>query len=222
MSQPEAASPAKRVLVWDAPTRIAHWALVLLIPFAWWTAEVAHRLDWHRWSGYAVIGVLTFRLYWGLAGSETSRFAHFIRGPGAIVSYLRGQAPPRLGHNPVGALSVIALLLLLIAISVLGLFTVDIDGIESGPLSDRVTFDQGRVAADLHHQGFNLLLALVALHLAAIVFYRFKGDNLVGPMITGRKTWTGEGLRAASLWRLLVGVLLAAAVAWLVAKGFRL
>jgi cytochrome b len=222
VSQPETASAAQRVLVWDAPTRIAHWALAVLIPFAWWAAEVAHRLDWHRWSGYAVIGVLTFRLYWGLAGSETARFSHFVRGPGAMLSYLRGLAPRRLGHNPVGALSVLALLLLLIAVSVLGLFTVDIDGIESGPLSDRVTFDQGRLAASLHHQGFNLLLVLVALHLAAIAFYRFKGDNLVGPMLTGRRIWAGDGIRSAPLWRLLLGVVLAVAVAWLSAKGFRL
>jgi cytochrome b len=107
-------------------------------------------------------------------------------------------------------------------VSILGLFTVDIDGIESGPLSDRVTFDQGRLAASLHHQGFNLLLALVALHLAAIAFYRFKGDNLVGPMITGRRSWAGDGVHAAPLWRLLVGIMLAVAVAWFVAKGLRL
>src|SRR4051812_15764725 len=117
MTQPEAISPPPHVLVWDAPTRVAHWALVILIPFAWWSAEVAHRLDWHRWAGYAVIGLLSFRLYWGLAGAETARFAHFVRGPGQMIGYLRGLAPPRLGHNPVGALSVLALLLLLIAVS---------------------------------------------------------------------------------------------------------
>lgn len=216
------ATPVRKVRVWDLPTRIAHWLLVALIPTSWWAAEVAHRLDWHRWSGYAILGVVVFRLYWGVAGAETSRFAHFVRGPGAILAYLRGRTAPRLGHNPLGALSVLALLALLSAQVVFGLFAVDIDGMESGPLSYRVSFDLGRQFAEWHHLTFNLLLALIALHLAAIVAYALRRKNLVRPMITGRTEDAGEDIAPAPLWRLALGLVLAGGAAWLISKGLRL
>jgi cytochrome b len=224
VSEAAKAEPPGRtpVLVWDAPTRIAHWLLALLIPLSWWSAEVAHRLDWHRLSGYTIIGVIVFRLYWGFFGGETARFSHFLRGPGAIADYVRGRSPERLGHNPIGALSVLAMIVMLFVQVGLGLFAVDIDGLESGPLSDRVTFDQGRLAAELHEISFNILLALIALHLAAIVFYAVRRNNLLGPMITGRRSFDGEGMRSAPLWQLVIGVALAAGVAWLVSKGLRI
>ena len=216
------AAPVGKVRVWDLPTRISHWLLVALIPTSWWAAEVAHRLDWHRWSGYAILGVVVFRLYWGVAGAETSRFAQFVRGPGAILAYLRGQAAPRLGHNPLGALSVLALLGLLAAQIVFGLYAVDIDGLESGPLSDRVSFDVGRQFAEWHHLAFNLLLGLIALHLAAILAYAVRRKNLIRPMITGLTEAAGDDVRPAPLWRLILGLVLAGAVTWLVMKGLRL
>ena len=221
-TEPAAPEPQQRVLVWDAPTRIAHWSLVLLIAFAWWSAEVAHRLDWHRWSGYWVIGVLVFRLAWGVFGAETARFAQFVRGPGAIADYLRGKSPPRLSHNPIGALSVVAMLALILAQACLGLFAVDIDGVESGPLSDRVSFDLGRTLAEWHDRAFNLLLALIALHLAAIAWYAFRRQNLIAPMLTGRRPWPGDGTRPAPWWRFAAAVVAAAAVAWFISKGLRL
>lgn len=223
MNEPSAAAaPGRKIRVWDLPTRIAHWLLVALIPTSWWAAEVAHRLDWHRWSGYAILGVVLFRLYWGLAGAETSRFAHFVRGPGTILAYLGGRAAPRPGHNPLGALSVLALLGLLSAQVVFGLFSVDIDGLESGPLSDRVSFDVGRQFAEWHHLAFNLLLGLIALHLAAIVAYAIRRKNLVRPMITGRTEEPGEDIAPAPLWRLALGLVLAGGAAWLISKGLRL
>jgi cytochrome b len=194
--------------------------LALLIPFSWWAAET-HHLNWHRWSGYTVIAVLVFRIYWGLFGAETARFAHFVRGPGAILAYLRGRAAPRLGHSPLGALSVIALLACLVVQVSLGLFSVDIDGFESGPLSDRVSFDQGRLAAGLHHINFNILLGLVALHLIAIAVYAVRRRNLVGPMITGRQSWDGVAPKAAPVWRILPGLALALFVALFIMEGAR-
>lgn len=219
---PDGAAATGKIRVWDAPTRIAHWLLVLLIPTSWWAAEVAHRLDWHRWSGYAILGVVVFRLYWGLAGAETSRFAHFVRGPGAILAYLQGRAPHRPGHNPLGALSVLALLGLLAAQVTFGLFAVDIDGLESGPLSDRVSFDVGRQFAHWHHLTFNLLLGLIVLHLGAIGVYALRRRNLVRPMITGRAEAPGEDIRPAPFWRLALGLVLAVGAAWLISKGLRL
>lgn len=185
-----------RVHVWDVATRLSHWLLVLLVAFSWWSAG-NHRMEWHRDSGFALLGVLVFRLYWGLVGSHTARFARFVKGPRAIWRYLRASsrhtAP---GHNPLGALSVLALLGLLTSQVVLGLFTVDVDGLESGPLSQFVSFETGRACARAHHIGFSALLAFIGLHVAAILFYWIvKRDNLVRPMITGWKTW---GRHAAS------------------------
>jgi cytochrome b len=220
------ASPV-RARLWDGPTRIVHWALVALVGFAWWSAEVG-RLEWHRLAGYAVTGLIVFRLIWGFAGSASARFASFVRGPAATLAYLR-TLPSRAktdwpGHNPLGAWSVLAILAVLIAQTVTGLFAVDIDAIEAGPLSDRVDFDTGRLFAKWHHWSFWALEALVVLHVAAVVFYlAYKRANLVGAMITGRQRFTEDpALSFAPLWRAALAAAAAAAAAWFVAKGLRL
>src|SRR5262249_5537036 len=123
----------QRILIWDWPTRLVHWLLVALVFFSWGAAEYQH-MDLHRYSGYTILGLLVFRLYWGIAGSETARFANFVKGPRAVADYLRSKTKS-IGHNPLGALSVVALLTLLVAQVALGLFSVDVDGLESGPLS---------------------------------------------------------------------------------------
>ena len=222
MSEADRSAPVRPVLVWDAATRITHWLLVVLVPFSWWSSEVAHRLDWHRWSGYTVIAVLVLRLFWGVFGTSTARFSQFVRGPRAIAEYVSGNAPPRLGHNPLGALSVMAMLGLLITQVCLGLFAVDIDGLESGPLSDRVSFETGRLLAGLHGLTFKLLLGLIALHLIVIGVYALRRHNLIGPMVTGRRLWQGEGATPAPMWRLALGLIVAMAVAYLISKGLRL
>src|SRR6188768_713072 len=116
-----------RIRVWDVPTRLTHWLFVLLVVFSWWTAETS-RMEWHRWSGYTLLGLVIFRIYWGFAGGSTARFSEFVRGPRAIAGYLKGGWTEVPGHNPLGALNVIALLGLLAAQVVLGLFAVDVDG----------------------------------------------------------------------------------------------
>lgn len=215
-----------RARVWDGPIRLVHWLLVGLIGFSWWSSE--DHLDWHRWSGYAVLGLVVFRVYWGLLGSETARFASFVKGPRAIRAYLP-KALSRdpaggLGHNPLGALSIVAILALLVMQVTTGLFAVDVDGFESGPLSDRVTFDTGRVFAELHELSFRGLQAMVLLHIAAVAFYLvWKRTNLIRPMVTGRQEVPEDpGFRFAPVWRLAVGVVIAAAVAWFVSRGLRL
>jgi cytochrome b len=216
-----------RVRLWDGPTRIVHWALVVLIGFAWWSAETDH-LQWHRWSGYAVVGLVAFRLIWGFAGSGAARFANFVKGPVATLAYLRtlpGRAHSEVpGHNPLGAWSVLAILAVLVIQTVTGLFAVDIDAFEAGPLSDRVDFDTGRLFAKWHHWSFTALQVLVVLHLTAVAFYLvYKRADLVGPMITGRKHVTSDpGLVFAPLWRAVVATVVAAAFAWWVSKGFRI
>lgn len=172
------------VAIWDLPTRLFHWLLVILIGFSWWTAEY-HYDDLHIWSGIAVLSLLIFRILWGIVGSSTARFASFVRGPKAVFGYLQGSWRG-IGHSPLGALSVVALLVM-IGIQVgLGLFASDEDGIVQGPLARLVSIDAGDWAREWHEELFNVLLALIGLHVAAIVFYRLRGKKLVGPMITGR------------------------------------
>lgn len=219
-------SPAVRV--WDFPTRLFHWALVVLVAFSWWSGE-NHDMDRHRLSGYAILALVVFRLFWGFAGSATARFAQFLRGPGTVGAYARGlltrRHTPSFGHNPMGGWSVVALLLTLFAMVGAGLFAVDVDGLESGPLSDYVSFDAGRQASELHEAAFGVLLALVALHLIAIVYYRVVlKTNLVRPMITGKGVPAPQAPVQpvkASPGRALIGVVLAGAIAWAISTGLR-
>lgn len=213
-----------RVRVWDIPTRLTHWLIVVLVALCWWTAETG-RLEWHRWGGYSLLGLLIFRIYWGLVGSSTARFAGFVRGPRAIVSYLRGGWAAVPGHNPLGALSVVALLLLLVAQITLGLFAVDIDGIESGPLSLYVSFEAGRVASHWHCDLFNVLLGLIALHLIAVAWYVFvRKQPLVAAMVHGERDYPEPrpaSVQTASVLRLVIGIVIAVVLTWMVTRAFR-
>lgn len=210
------------IRLWDWPVRLIHWSFVLLLPALWWTWKKDH-MQTHELLGYIALALLLFRLFWGFFGSETARFARFVKGPSAILDYVRGKSGPVVGHNPIGALSVLFLLGLMSAQLVSGLFTQDVDGIESGPLTHYVSYDQADAARGWHGLIFNLLLAMIALHLCAILFYALvRRDNLVGPMITGRKRWKAATPAApahAPLWRIVVGAVLAGGIAWWVSKG---
>ena len=219
-------SEAKTPL-WDGPTRLFHWSLAALILAAWLTAGKS--MEWHKLCGYAVLGLIVFRLGWGGAGGSTARSASFLKGPKttrAYVSSLGSRAPGETaGHNPLGAWSVTLMLLLIALQAGLGLFATDIDGIESGPLSDKVDFDTGRLFSQWHELAFRVLQGLIGLHLAAIAFYAvWKRENLVGPMITGARRFGAAvtPLKKAPLWSLAVGIVLGAAFAYAVAKGFRI
>ena len=207
------AFPKQRV--WDLPTRLFHWLLVALVAFSWWSAE-NEELDWHIWSGIAVLTLLVFRLLWGIFGSSTARFATFIRGPAAVRAYIRDPAGWRVaGHTPLGGLSVLALLGLTLLQVALGLAASDEDGLNQGPLAGLVSVDTGEIATELHEILFNVLLAFIILHVAAILFYRlFNGKRLVGPMITGKAALDpqAEPMRPAKWWAALV--CLAAALAF--------
>lgn len=215
-----------RAKLWDAPVRIVHWLLVVLILVSWLTA--GENMVVHRWSGYAVLGLVVFRIYWGFFGSESARFSRFLKGPKAVLAYAKTlgsrAAVAHAGHNPLGGLSVAALLFLILAQVGFGLFAVDVDGMESGPLSYLVEFDTGRLAAEIHELLFRILQALIVLHIAAVVFYLvYKRQNLIRGMITGRGAFASDpGLKFAPWWTLLIGVVLALAVAWAVSKGLRL
>lgn len=209
--------------IWDLPTRLMHWALVISIAVCWWSGT-NNELDYHVYSGYAALWIVLMRVYWGFAGSSTALFKNFVRGPRAIIAYVRTlhwrNTPHAPGHNPLGALSVLALLGVVLTVVVLGLFAVDVDGLYSGPMSLYVTFKKGRHLARLHYQWFEYMLWVIGLHLAAVAFYYVhKRHNLVGQMISG-KAPVETGFQAAPLWRFVLGAVVITAFVWAVSKGF--
>jgi cytochrome b len=213
-----------RARLWDAPVRIVHWLLVVLVAFSWWSSD--DHLNWHRWSGYAILGLVAFRILWGFAGAGAARFSSFVRGPAKVLAYV-GSLPERApsnvpGHNPLGGWSVVALLLVLATQVTTGLFVVDVDGIDGGPLTHLVSFELGRTLAEVHEFSFRLLQVLVVAHVAAVLFYLvYKRTNLISPMITGRRRFPEDpGLAGAPVWRLLVCIALAAALAFGASKAF--
>jgi cytochrome b len=179
-------------------------------------------MEWHYRSGLTIFGLLLFRLIWGMIGSSTARFSSFLRGPRAIAAYLRGRSPPLLGHNPLGALSVVGLLAMLAVQVSLGLFAADEDGLESGPLAHLVSGETAEELAELHGSTFILLVALIGIHVAAILFYLVvKRNNLVKPMVTGKRE-APEGaqpMEHAPAWRFLSAAALAIGAVYWIASG---
>ncbi|MET0534455.1 MAG: cytochrome b/b6 domain-containing protein [Steroidobacter sp.] len=209
------------VRVWDWPVRLTHWLFVFCIAVSWWSAE-QRAMDWHRYSGYVLLGLLIFRIYWGFAGSSSARFSTFLRGPRDVIAYLRSASdePRAAGHNPLGGWSVAAMLILMVTQVGLGLFVSDVDGLESGPLSHLVSFETSRTLADRHETIFNLILVLIAVHVAAILFYLLaRRDNLVVAMLTGKRRKLGmTSMTPVPAWRVIPGIVLAVSVVWWIAN----
>ena len=176
---------ARRILLWDLPLRAFHWSLVAAVATAVATGEIGGAwMVWHGRAGLLIVGLLVFRLVWGVVGSATSRFAHFAPSPGSVVAYLRGRWRG-VGHNPLGALSVFALLGLLSLQAATGLFGND-DIAFAGPLNHLVGDAAGARATGWHRLLADGLFALLALHLLAIAFHVLvKRHRLIRPMISG-------------------------------------
>jgi cytochrome b len=207
------------VRIWDLPVRLFHWAIVLLVPALWATHEW-DMLDTHILLGEIMLGLVLWRLLWGVLGSSTARFASFVRGPGAVLNYLRSGGKT-FGHNPLGGWSVVAMLLLLAVQVGLGLFASDEDALNEGPLAHRVSYDTARTLAHRHETVFWVLVALIALHVTAILYYRLvRRDDLVTPMITGRGEPVAgvEPMVPAPLWRLLLSVVIAAGLTFVLVR----
>lgn len=205
---------SKRHRLWDLPTRLFHWLLVLAIAAAIISGQLGGNLIvWHGRIGVFIVGLIVFRLVWGVLGSTYARFAHFVPTPARIKAYLRGEWHQP-GHNPLGALSVFALLGLIGFQAVSGLFAND-DIAFRGPLYDLVGREISNRLSGLHYLVSNGLYVLIALHLAAIAFYaHVKKNNLVKPMITGWREGEGEDARGGSLPVLIVALVLAIAAAY--------
>ncbi len=180
-----------RVRVWDLPTRVFHWGLVLCFVGLVATGQYGgEAMVWHFRLGYAALSLLLFRLLWGFSGGIWSRFSTFVAGPASILRYVRGEGTARqsVGHNPLGALSVLALLAFALLQISAGLFSDD-EIATSGPLAKMASGSVVSFATFFHTEvGKIILIVLVLLHVSAIVFYRVKrGENLVRPMLNGDK-----------------------------------
>jgi len=178
--------------VWDLPTRLFHWVLVALVAGAWYTGENGP-IEWHARIGQAILALVIYRIIWGIIGSETARFWNFIRGPRTAWAYakgmLTGQATEPVGHNPLGACMIVALLVILGTQAALGLMSND-DIYFEGPLYNLAGKELSDTLTGYHYLLFDIILIAVGLHVAAALFYLvFKKENLIGPMITGIKWW---------------------------------
>lgn len=212
----------KRITIWDLPTRIFHWTLFMLVSAAIISAQIGgNAMEWHARFGAGILGLLAFRLTWGVIGSTYARFTTFVRGPGAVVAYFRGQWKGA-GHNPLGALSVLAMLVVLSAQGLTGLFADD-DIAFRGPYAALVAADTSAWITGLHKTIAWVLGGLIATHLGAIAYHaRVKKDKLIKPMLLGyrevphayAKPATGGGLSA-----LIIAVLIGSGALWVAGGG---
>jgi cytochrome b len=194
------AAVRRPVLIWDVPVRVFHWLMVLSFVGAYLTAESERWRLLHVTLGYTMAGLVAFRLIWGVMGTRYARFSSFVRGPKAVVRYLgsllRGQPEHHTGHNPAGALAIVALLALALAVTASGW----------GTYNDM----SGEWLEEVHEAAANLMLALVGVHIFAVLLSTWlHKENLVRAMITGRKPGLAEdGIRSA--WRTVAVLMLAA------------
>lgn len=191
----------QKILVWDVPIRLFHWLLVLAVAGLVVTAKVGGNwLEWHTKLGYFVLGLVFFRLIWGFVGTTHARFGAFLRGPKAVVAYTRtlfakhADATSHVGHNPLGGWSTMVMLVLIGFQAISGLFAND-DVLLEGPYANRVTKATSDFLTKLHKLNSDLILILIGIHVVAIALYYFyKKDNLVKPMLTGKKE-VGDDVR---------------------------
>jgi cytochrome b len=220
-----ARGPAPQVIllpmrIWDSPTRLFHWALVVLLV----TCYVAIRfnnMDLHMWSGYAVATLVLWRITWGLVGSDTARFAQFLKSPLAGLRHLlhfgRREPDTQVGHNEAGGWMVLAMLLIISVQVASGLFANDEDSFIAGPLAKLISGERGAWSLSVHQFNFNLIEALALAHVVAIILYAVvKRHDLVRPMISGKKRLPAATRAPRMASPLLAGVILLvwAGVVW--------
>lgn len=202
--------PSKAVLVWDLPTRLFHWSLVLLVIFSFVTEDIGgNAMHYHELSGFTILGLLLFRIIWGIVGSAPSRFQSFLRAPAAVLQYaattFRRDSECLLTHNSLGGWSVAAMLAALLVQAGTGLFAND-DIATEGPLYKMVSKATSDALTEVHELNAAIIVALVILHLAAVFFHLiYKRDNLLLPMITGNKPCAAiEPPKIRPLWMALI------------------
>jgi cytochrome b len=217
------------VRVWDWPVRVFHWTLLALVVCSVVTTKLGGVwMDWHMRSGYAILGLLAFRILWGFAGTRWSRWASFVRGPAAVLGYARTlfsrSHEPAVGHNPLGGWMVVALVAALGVQAGTGLFAND-DILTEGPLAKLVSEATSDRLTSIHNANEWVIYALVALHVAGVAFHRLRfGERLVAAMVSGVKRlpprYAGSGIdRTPHVRGLAIAALCAAAVWFVVTKA---
>jgi cytochrome b len=199
--------------LWDLPTRLFHWTIVCCVVLAWWSAE-NERYELHEWLGFTIIALVVTRIAWGIVGSPHSRFTDFLVGPRRVLAYIRGAPAASAGHNPLGGWSVVAILLLLLAQGVSGLFNSD-DVLFSGPLYYAAGTGFRDAMGVVHEIAFDALVVLVCLHIAAVSYHQWRRrENLLQAMVRGSAP--GKEGRAApvSPWLALATLVLVAMALW--------
>jgi cytochrome b len=178
----------KIIRVWDLPIRLFHWLLVICIIGSIISVNIGgNAMQWHAYFGYTILTLLIFRIVWGFVGSTHARFATFIPSKASLLNYLTGKSKAVLGHNPLGALSVLALILALLIQALTGLFADDEIAFQ-GPLAKYLSEAAVSIFSEIHEANSGLIYGLIGLHLAAIFYYqKIKGENLIKPMLIGDK-----------------------------------
>lgn len=221
----EGSDAATGARIWDLPLRLFHWSLAIAVSISLYTGLSGgfEEMIWHQRSGFVVLGLLGFRLLWGLVGTRHARFANFVRGPRAVIDWTRGalarRHPPWSGHNPLAGWTIVALLAALLAQSVSGLFASD-DLLTEGPLTHLVSSEGVSRANAVHAWGQWTVGGLVSLHLLALLIHRFVlGERITAAMITGRRRdlAASEGIDDNRLpLALVLATAVAVAVWWIV------
>ncbi|MGA9342800.1 MAG: cytochrome b/b6 domain-containing protein [Rhodanobacteraceae bacterium] len=212
---------AAEITMWDLPTRLFHWLLVILVVLQFASGEFELLpMEWHFRLGYVTLALILFRVLWGVFGSQTARFTHFVRSPFAVFRYvrdnIRGRRSAHWGHNPLGGWSTVAMLVSVAVQAISGLFASD-DISEFGPLGARVSDATVATMTHIHKINRYVLVTLITLHVAAVMLHWvIQRDNLVAPMLHGRKrvAMPGAAPRVAPLSRALLLALTSAAIVW--------
>ncbi|GAB2905622.1 cytochrome b/b6 domain-containing protein [Uliginosibacterium flavum] len=213
----------RRIKLWDLPLRLFHWALLICVAGAIASIEIGENVEVHQYFGYAILSLLIFRVIWGVVGGSHARFVSFIRGPGTVLDYLKRMKEhkgPSIGHNPLGALSVLGMLAALFVQATSGLFLTDEIMFEA-PLFKYISGATASLLAEIHEINAAIIFTLIGLHLAAILFYRFiKRENLITPMVTGNKEVPAElpdqDASGGSAWLGLLVFGVAAGTVWFI------
>ncbi|MFQ3206478.1 MAG: cytochrome b [Glaciecola sp.] len=218
----------QQLYIWDFPTRLFHWLLVIAITSQYITAElIDDAIQWHFYGGYFILGLLIFRLLWGVWGAYYAKFSQFIVSPQRAIKYSStftgSNYEPSLGHNPLGAYSIIFILTVLLTQAISGLFVTD-DIFHSGPYYNAVGDDTRGIMNWLHNQGFKAIWLFLTLHIGAIIVYKFaKKQNLVVSMITGYKSHKNKtrAIQAQNRWlRFTLFACLSAIIVYLIVVTF--